>query len=60
MERTLDVTLSFDGGEKTIHIYENQSGDCHCFRIDELDDETARDVGWEILSWFELMEDENA
>ena len=61
MERTIDVTVTVDEktGNATIFFCESESGD-H-FRMSEvkdLNDETAKNVGWEILCWIENLRDE--
>ena len=62
MERTIDVTiyLSEENDVASVAFLENESGDRHATRVDRLDNETAQEIGWEILSWIELMRDDLA
>lgn len=60
MEKTLEITITLTSKDEfTLDILEPESGDCVQLKGDDsYDGELVDRVGTEILSWVELMMDE--
>ena len=60
IEKALDLTLTVTGSSLIVDSLQPECGDCYrlVFDRDENPDDVAKRIGYEVLSWMMLMEDE--